>query len=278
MLKNVIVTSVAFMFLFTAFQSMAVLQNSLYPTSDGGLGTWSLSTVYVGLIIGSLLLPTFIINRVTIKYTIFVAMFGYVLYICGQFYPEFYTLVPAAFITGLCASCLWSAKCTYLTILGHEYGRLTGQDSEVVIVRFFGIFFFFFQSASVWGNLISSLVLGSGQSKEGNDPEICGVNYCPSTDLKNATLNKDDDDDKTTLYVLAGIYLGCAVAAAIIIFTLLDPLHRYGEKKREGSPVELILATAKQMKHPYQILLIPLTIWSGMEQGFWGADFTAVNT
>ncbi|CAG7725264.1 unnamed protein product, partial [Allacma fusca] len=30
-------------------------QNSLYPTSDGGLGTWSLSTVYVGLIIGSLL-------------------------------------------------------------------------------------------------------------------------------------------------------------------------------------------------------------------------------
>jgi predicted MFS family arabinose efflux permease len=93
--------------------------------------------------------------------------------------------------------------------------------------------------------------------------------------LGNATLDKEDDDDKTTLYILAGIYLGCALVAAAIIFTLLDPLKRYGEKKREGTPTQLIMATAKQMTNPYQILLIPLTIWSGMEQGFWGADFTA---
>jgi hypothetical protein len=27
----------------------------------------------------------------------------------------------------------------------------------------------------------------------------------------------------------------------------------------------------------YQILIIPLTFWSGVEQGFFGADFTAVS-
>jgi hypothetical protein len=32
------------------------------------------------------------------------------------------------------------------------------------------------------------------------------------------------------------------------------------------------------MKHPYQILLIPLTIWSGMEQGFFGAEYTTVSS
>jgi hypothetical protein len=31
------------------------------------------------------------------------------------------------------------------------------------------------------------------------------------------------------------------------------------------------------MKKNYQQLLIPLTIWSGLEQGFFGADFTAVS-
>ena len=32
------------------------------------------------------------------------------------------------------------------------------------------------------------------------------------------------------------------------------------------------------MRHKKQLLLIPLTIWSGLEQGFFGADFTAVST
>lgn len=31
------------------------------------------------------------------------------------------------------------------------------------------------------------------------------------------------------------------------------------------------------MKNPYQLLIIPLTFWSGMEQGFFGADYTAVS-
>jgi hypothetical protein len=32
------------------------------------------------------------------------------------------------------------------------------------------------------------------------------------------------------------------------------------------------------MKDPSQLLVIPLTFWSGIEQGFFGADFTAVST
>ena len=35
------------------------------------------------------------------------------------------------------------------------------------------------------------------------------------------------------------------------------------------------MATAKQLKKKKQLFLIPLTIWSGLEQGFFGADFTA---
>jgi MFS family permease len=38
--------------------------------------------------------------------------------------------------------------------------------------------------------------------------------------------------------------------------------------------LQLILATTTQMKHPYQLLLIPITIFSGLEQGFLSTDFT----
>jgi hypothetical protein len=31
------------------------------------------------------------------------------------------------------------------------------------------------------------------------------------------------------------------------------------------------------MRDPNQLLVIPLTFWAGVEQGFFGADFTAVN-
>ena len=57
---------------------------------------------------------------------------------------------------------------------------------------------------------------------------------------------------------------------------------RYGEQDRdEGreklSGFQLFIATFKHIAKPYQILIIPLTFWSGVEQGFFGADFTAVS-
>jgi hypothetical protein len=68
-----------------------------------------------------------------------------------------------------------------------------------------------------------------------------------------------------------------------VIVLFLDPLIRYGEKEREGassklSGKHLLSATFQHMKKPYQIMLIPLTIWSGMEQGFFGAEFTTVRS
>ena len=58
-------------------------------------------------------------------------------------------------------------------------------------------------------------------------------------------------------------------------------LYRYGELEREDekekrSGMQLLGATFSHMKKPYQLLIIPLTFWSGVEQGFFGADFTAV--
>jgi hypothetical protein len=65
--------------------------------------------------------------------------------------------------------------------------------------------------------------------------------------------------------------------------TLISFLFRYGEKQLKGesgelSGVQLLAATASHLRKPNQQLLIPITIWIGMEQAFIGADFTQVGT
>lgn len=42
--------------------------------------------------------------------------------------------------------------------------------------------------------------------------------------------------------------------------------------------VTLLVSTVKHMRNVEQIYLIPLTIWSGLEQSFLGAQFTQVNS
>ncbi|ODM95223.1 UNC93-like protein [Orchesella cincta] len=282
MWKNVILTSFAFTFLFTAFQSMASLQSSL---NSGGLGTYSLSVVYTSLVLSSMFLPTFLIRKFTVKWTLVFAVFGYSAYIAAQFQPSYATLLPGAVIVGVCAAPLWSAKCTYLTHVGHQYAKLTGaSDAEPIIVKFFGIFFLFFQTSAVWGHLISSVVLSTDSRMCSNDiASQCGVNFCPDTKFCDSNINSTvtgEEVQPSTRYTLAGIYLTCSLAAAVILAVFLDPLTRYGEKERTGSSSklegkDLLVATFKHMTKPYQILMIPLTIWSGMEQGFFGADFTS---
>lgn len=203
----------------------------------------------------------------------------------SQFFPRFYTLVPAGILLGLGAAPMWASKATYLTQLGQVYAKITDQSVEAIIVRFFGFFFLAWQTAELWGNLISSLVLSSGAHGGGHDGnstsslDSCGANFCVVSTSGNANLQRPPDDE---IFEITAIYLACIVAAVIIIGVFLDPLSRYGEKRRGSvsaqsiSGIELLSATVNQMKKPNQQLLIPLTVFIGMEQAFIGADFTQV--
>lgn len=70
---------------------------------------------------------------------------------------RFYTLIPAGILAGLGAAPMWASKATYLTQVGQVYAKLTDQAVDAIIVRFFGFFFLAWQTAELWGNLISSL-------------------------------------------------------------------------------------------------------------------------
>lgn len=282
-LKNILIISLAFMVQFTAFQGTANLQSSI--NAEDGLGTVSLSAIYAALVVSCIFLPTLIIRRLTVKWTLVVSMLCYAPYIAFQLYPKFFTLVPAGILVGLGAAPMWASKATYLTQVGQVYAKITEQPVDAIIVRFFGFFFLAWQTAELWGNLISSLVLSNGphggpggnNSFDETELELCGANFCVIGSGSHGNLERPPDQE---IFEISMIYLSCIVAAVIIIAVFLDPLSRYGEKRKgsisavEIGGIELLSATFRQMKKPNQQLLIPITVWIGMEQAFIGADFT----
>ncbi|XP_011137545.1 UNC93-like protein [Harpegnathos saltator] len=285
-LKNIGTVSIAFMVQFTAFQGTANLQSSI--NASDGLGTVSLSAIYAALVLSCIFVPTFLIKRLTVKWTLCVSMLCYAPYIGSQFYPKFYTLVPAGVLLGLGAAPMWAAKATYLTQVGGVYAKITDQPVDAIVVRFFGFFFLAWQTAELWGNLISSLVLsdgghgggGGGSSSNSTDSwdkiKLCGADFCILGNGGHENLERPPESE---IYEISAIYLTCIIVAVIIVALFVDPLSRYGEKQRrsdsqELSGIQLLSATAYQLKKPYQQLLIPITVWIGMEQAFIGADFT----
>ncbi|XP_023320214.1 UNC93-like protein isoform X2 [Eurytemora carolleeae] len=267
--KNVLLISASFLLLFVAFESMSKLQSSINKVQN--LGTWANAMVYASLIFSCMFLPSILIKKLGVKWSLVVCVFCYSSYIAAQFYPEFYTLIPTAFVLGLGAAPMWSAKCTYLTQTANRLAEINEEEPEPYVVKFFGIFFFFFQCNSIIGNIISTAVLSNDRNKtvsvSEEDMKSCGAAYCPAslssapptvniTELEPEPGNTNFDTSLSSIYTLAGIYLACSVTAALIIAIFVDPLTRH-------------------MRKPKQLLMIPLTFWSGIEQGFFGADFTA---
>ncbi|XP_064365406.1 protein unc-93 homolog A isoform X3 [Dromaius novaehollandiae] len=277
-LKNVLVISFGFLLLFTAYGGLQSLQSSLH--SEEGLGVASLSVIYAALIFSSMFLPPILIKKLGCKWTISGSMCCYIAFSLGNFYASWYTLIPTSVILGLGGAPLWSAKCTYLTVAGNSYAEKAGKIGKDIINQYFGVFFLIFQSSGVWGNLISSLILGQSSNKveiSEEDLPCCGAYDCMTSDATNTTGSAGPS--KSLIYTLLGIYTASGVLAVLLIVIFLDQNKSdQAETEREITKTpsfwSTFLATFQQLKDKRQCLLIPLTMYSGFEQGFLAGDYT----
>uniref|UniRef100_A0A4W3HTQ8 Protein unc-93 homolog A n=1 Tax=Callorhinchus milii TaxID=7868 RepID=A0A4W3HTQ8_CALMI len=278
-LKNVLVVSLGFFLLFTAFGGLQNIQSSL--NSDDGLGVASLGVIYGALIFSSLFVPSLVIKYLGCKWTITVSMCCYVAYTFGNFYASWYTLIPTAVILGLGGAPLWAAKCTYLTINGNLYAKQYKKIGKDVVNQYFGIFFCLFQFSSVLGNLISSLVFQQYSAGDGDISEetlkFCGAYDCPQISNNFSSNITVERPSNSTIYTLLGIYSAVGVLAVILVAVFLDELDQQEVKRfREEkiSVLSVLLSTVKHLRDKRQCLLILLTIYSGLEQGFLSGDYT----
>ncbi|CAH0554817.1 unnamed protein product [Brassicogethes aeneus] len=304
--KNVIVIGFAFMIHFTAFWGASNLQSSV--NAEAALGTFTLAAIYGSLILSNIFLPVMVIRWLGVKWTMALSFVTYMPFMIAQFYPKFYTMIPAGLAVGFGGGPLWCAKCTYLTVIAEAYSQVTGIGADIAVTKFFGVFFMFYQFSQVWGNLISSAVLSSGveestisavnqtilnatsiftttpaSPKVLPDPgDICGANFCPVTLIP---VNNDTEipslaaPSTTKLNLITAIYLGCMIVAVLIIVFGVDSMKRYGKgRKGSGSGLtgfKLLAVTMKQLANPYQLLILPITMFIGAEQAFIAADYNS---
>ncbi|KAJ2949243.1 hypothetical protein O0L34_g6193 [Tuta absoluta] len=277
--KNVAVISIAFMVQFTAWHGAANLQSSI--NVDEGLGTASLAAKYSAVLISSFFMPVVIIKWLGTKWAMMVCFAAYMPYIASQLHPTFYTLIPAAILAGMGAAPLWCAMCTYLAIVSEAHSKISKTSMEVYIARYLGQFFMVFHINQVWGNIISSVVLLSGNNKAAVTsmnasliPDLCGANFLPSADAGKALLPQPPEK----IQMLVGIYLACMAVAMMIIAFGVDSPKRYKTENKDGneskSSLALLLVTMKVIIEPNQLLLIIISVFVGLQQGFVTADMT----
>ncbi|XP_040283130.1 protein unc-93 homolog A-like [Bufo bufo] len=271
-LKNILVLSFGILLLYTAYMGLQTLQSSLNRIE--GLGVASLSVMYVSLSLSSLLLPPLLIKKIGCKWTIVASMFCFISYSLCNFYSSWPTLIISSILVGLGGGPLWASKSTYITITGTKYAESCGKLAKDVVNQYFGIFFLICQTCRVWGNLISSLVfyLTPNAGLYAPNQTICGAGDCP-VELTHSGNSTSGRPSNTVIYILLGSYTGCGVLAVLLIIIFLDQIQE-DRVAKEVNCCSTLLSAFKHLRDKRQCFLIPLTMFSGFEQGFIASDFT----
>ena len=290
--KNVIVLGLAFMFVFTAFVSIQGLQSTM--NWEGGVGVASLSSIYVTTIISCLMAP-WIIQKLTTKWTMIIAFVLCTGYFAGNFHAEHYMLIPLGAILGLLGGPLWSAQATSITSISLAYAEhIHAEEQDVIINKMMGIFCGLYRMSNIWGNLITTLVLGNNETTYDRQINLininvssnstCGSGYCLTADdeFSNGqyfTQNTIMTISGKTKIMLLSIYLGCGMMGIVILISLFDQHKNSKLKCRDDtlSSREIFLSTLKMFKDTKCLLLLVIVVFVGLEQGFMFSDFTKVS-
>lgn len=262
-LENVVVLSLCFFLNFTAFTALQSLQSSLNDS-----GKTCLATVYGTLMLSCFITPP-LVQKLSPKTTIFLAMLSHSIFTGANYYPKSYSMIAACALLGLVSAPLWTAQQTYLTTMAHNYARATGvsESFDAVTNRFNGIFFLFFQASGISGNLISSLVL---HSRGGTDNVL---DHVPGSCDKKDSVASVPSSTRTTLMT---VFLVCNASGALLCLLRLRKMEEHVSQYVARGWREVLLATFRRMVDWRMLLLIPVTVYSGMEQAFIFGEYTKV--
>jgi len=236
-LLNLLLMSVAFLGIFSAFGATQNLVSSIIP---GNLGYWSVATVYVAFCFGALLISPALTKLLKPRLSLVLGSLTYLGFILANLWPDWATLIPTAALLGVGAAVLWAAQGAYLTATGVNYAKDRGEEVRSAMGFFNGIFWAIFQCTQVIGNLLGAFVLSSA--------------------------------GESSTHLLFYIFVGIAGAGSLLL-CFLRPEQTSEEK--DNTPLSVrILDAIFLMKDKRMLFLIPTLFYSGIEMGFIFGDFT----
>ena len=281
---SLLLLSGSFFCLFAPFSAIQNLESSLNASDK--LGATALATLYLVYTAGCLLAPaivgTFGPTRSMIGSGIFVCIF-----IGAHFHPTWRSLIPASVLVGLGCAFMWAAQGVYITKIAVNYAESTGEENRFAFLGLFnGIFWGLFNCNQVAGNLISSMILKSGQSpsilaklftvflflssfavlslfflpspaprqqrrrqQQQNDDVEKKISTTTNKSTNNSTNNSDNSD--TT-----------------------EPKEEEKEKEKTASLEVMLSSMITILGNKEILLLLPMFLYSGVVFGFLCSDFT----
>lgn len=294
-MRTCLVLSASFTFVYTAYLAIQNLQSSL--NDEANLGVTSLCVLYGTIILFGPQAPL-AMRLVGPKRILVSAWIIHCIYTASNFYPTWATLIPSSALLGAIAGPMWTAQGVYITAAGEKEAAMTASRLHpkaydkfvhVVLSRFNGIFFMFYELTQITGNLISSLVLSESSynstqiSQE--DLSLCGPNDCPSSSSSsnNTTNSSIAKPETSVIYVMLSIFLGCNVCGLILSAVLLPkhPDKNCTVKRDECETQQTPSTVREEMSQCFRmvldgrmILLMPLFAAQAMAIGVLYADYT----
>ena len=289
--RAVVILAIAFLIVLTSYISIQNLQSSI--NEEGGLGVTSLMCVYIASGVSCFVAPL-AIRLVSVKGVIIISCMVHLLYACCNFYPVFWTIVPASVLLGSISGPLWTAQGMYITTCAYIHVGRSKKNPSHVLGKYFGTFFGIYVWSNIIGNLMSSLLLNLGRVSNyeittnvskvynltihqiGGGTPRCGVHYCPK--FSNFVHSASAKLDKEYFYYLLGLFVAFVTVGLAISILILPPIPMSAKRKENTSTVSSISSTVKPLRDPTMSLLCPSVIAYALAEAFRWTDVSHVRT
>eukprot|EP00300_Choanocystis_sp_HF-7_P008284 c15830_g1_i2.p1 GENE.c15830_g1_i2~~c15830_g1_i2.p1 ORF type:complete len:368 (+),score=83.98 c15830_g1_i2:361-1464(+) len=190
------------------------------------------------------------------------------LFVASHFSTKTYFVYPTATLVGLGGAMMWVGQGDYVSYLALVAARKRGLPDDQLLGMYQGIFFGVFNISQILGNLISFLILRTGEDSSGIA-------------------------SKHALGNLLSVYLVC-IALALVVLLVAVPskqaiqtrlLKEAGEKEGGADAIGVdttpkqsirknLLATLRLIGSPRMALLLPMFFLVGLHASFAFGDFT----
>nr|XP_039256243.1 protein unc-93 homolog A-like [Styela clava] len=245
-----------FLFL-SAFVAIFNLQSSI--NIENGLGTTALGISYFISVFFAIFGAPVMINKYGAKRCVVVGDTAMFIFLLANFYPTYYTLLPAGILMTVLQSPQFPSLSLMNTLYAKQVANLGKKSEDVYIISFSGYFFTAFQASQVFGNILSYVILyGFDQSENANysnmslgnisevDYSICGSADCQNETIVSENILNYKPVNKISLYVLISIALLLELTATLVHAFLLPNEDDFKNKSlqisqwkiKETSPID----------------------------------------
>lgn len=252
------------------FLGILYMQSSINTIE--GLGLLTNATSFSTLIISIFAAP-FIVSVAGTKPSLCLSSIIFTIYTLSNFYPHWFTLLPAAALTGLALGLLWVAMYSHATATALKFHDALKENKENCTVLLASTTGVSVQLAGMVGASVSSIVLlnlkttvNYNDSFIDNDTSSCGV------------YEEGHEVSDVLYYPLIGIYALLNIISLFVILVFVDNFKSESEFVTMRTQLYASLKSLIScLFNVTVILLFPMFTLHGLLLGYVTGDFSKVN-